>query len=175
MAQPKPIETPEPLHPDLMPTLRQLVRGLEVLFWALPFALLVCVQETMLSWWESWGIGPALAAMALLWYGTHSIGHFQKQERVWQGTVNFAQVLALLMVGLAPFLHWQQQITSDTMTWSQMSETAPASPTMPKASSSSPPSLAPLDSNTWTLSSSKGTSPSGLAPSSAPTTPTNLE
>ena len=41
---------------------------------------------------------------------------------MWQGTVNFAQVLALLMVGLVPFLHWQQQITSDTMTWSQMSE-----------------------------------------------------
>ena len=115
-------ESPEPLHPDLMPSLRKLVRGLEVLFWALPFALLVCVQETMVSWWESWGIAPALAAMALLWYGTYSLGHFQKQERVWQGTVNFAQVLALLMVGLVPFLHWQQQITSDTMTWSQMSE-----------------------------------------------------
>jgi len=115
-------ESPEPLHPDLMPSLRKLVRGLEVLFWALPFALLVCVQETMVSWWESWGIAPALAAMALLLYGTYSLGHFQKQERVWQGTVNFAQVLALLMAGLVPFLHWQQQITSDTMTWSQMSE-----------------------------------------------------
>ncbi len=115
-------ESPEPLHPDLMPSLRKLVRGLEVLFWALPFALLVCVQETMVSWWESWGIAPALAAMVLLWYGTYSLSHFQKQERVWQGTVNFAQVLALLMVGLVPFLHWQQQITSDTMTWSQMSE-----------------------------------------------------
>ena len=115
-------ESPEPLHPDLMPSLRRLVRGLEVLFWSLPFALLVCVQETMVSWWESWGIGPALAAMALLWYGTRSLGHFQKQERVWQGTVRFAQVLALLMVGLVPFLHWQQQITSDTMTWSSMSK-----------------------------------------------------
>ena len=115
-------ESPKPLHPDLMPSLRRLVRGLEVLFWALPFALLVCVQETMVSWWESWGIGPALAAMALLWYGTRSLGHFQKQERVWQGTVRFAQVLALLMVGLVPFLHWQQQITSDTMTWSSMSK-----------------------------------------------------
>jgi len=114
-------ETPEPLHPDLMPTLRKLVRGLEVLFWALPFALLVCVQETMVSWWESWGIGPALAAMALLWYGTHSLSHFQKQERLWQGTVHFAKVLALLMLGLVPFLHWQQQITSDTITWSSMS------------------------------------------------------
>ena len=115
-------ESPEPLHPDLMPSLRRLVRGLEVLFWSLPFALLVCVQETMVSWWESWGIGPALAAMALLWYGTRSLGDFQKQERVWQGTVRFAQVLALLMVGLVPFLHWQQQITSDTMTWSSMSK-----------------------------------------------------
>ena len=110
----------EPLHPDLMPTLRKLVRGLEVLFWALPFALMVCVQETMVSWWESWGIGPAIAAMGLLWYGTHSLGHFQKQERVWQGTVHFAKVLALLLLGLAPFLHWQQQITSETMVWAQM-------------------------------------------------------
>ena len=58
-----------PLHPELMPSLRQLVRGLELLFWALPFALVVCVQEITSMQWASWGVLPLMLSMALLWFG----------------------------------------------------------------------------------------------------------
>ena len=51
-----------PLHPELMPSLRQLVRGLELLFWALPFALVVCVQEITSMQWASWGVLPLVLA-----------------------------------------------------------------------------------------------------------------
>ena len=99
-----------PLHPDLMPSLRQLVRGLEILVWALPFSLLVCMQEIMGSEWESWGALPLLLSMALLWYGTSRMKCFQPQEGVWQSAVRMSEVLAIIMVGLVPFLHWQQTI-----------------------------------------------------------------
>jgi len=93
-----------------MSSLRQLVRGLEILVWALPFSLLVCMQEIMGSEWESWGALPLLLAMALLWYGTSRMKCFQPQEGVWQGSVRMTEVLAIIMFGLVPFLHWQQTI-----------------------------------------------------------------
>ena len=93
-----------------MPSLRQLVRGLEILVWALPFSLLVCMQEIMGPEWESWGVLPLLLAMAMLWYGTSRMKHFQPQEGVWQGAVQMTEVLTIIMVGLVPFLHWQQSI-----------------------------------------------------------------
>ena len=101
---------PPPLHPDLMPSLRQLVRGLELLFWSLPFALLVCVQEILAPAWESWGIMPLLLSMSLMWLGASRLKHFQPQEGVWQSAVKITEILALVMVGLAPFLHWIQTL-----------------------------------------------------------------
>ena len=102
--------TPPPLHPDLMPSLRQLVCGLELLFWALPFALLVCVQEILAPAWESWGVMPLILSMALLWFGASRLKYFQPQEGVWQSAVKITEVLAMVMAGLAPFLHWIQTL-----------------------------------------------------------------
>lgn len=102
--------TPPPLHPDLMPSLRQLVRGLELLFWALPFALLVCVQEILAPAWESWGVMPLLLSMGVLWFGASRLKHFQPKEGVWQNAVKITEVLAVVMLGLAPFLHWIQTL-----------------------------------------------------------------
>ena len=99
-----------PLHPELMPSLRQLVRGLELLFWALPFALVVCVQEITSMQWASWGVLPLMLSMALLWFGASRLKFFQPQEGIWQGAVRVTEVLALVMVGLAPFLHWANMI-----------------------------------------------------------------
>jgi hypothetical protein len=100
--------SPSTLHPGLMPSLRQLVRGLELLFWALPFVLLVCVQEILAPVWESWGVMPLLLSTVILWFGSSRLRHFQPQERIWQGAVKITEMLALLMMGLSPFLHWIQ-------------------------------------------------------------------
>ena len=97
-----------PLSPNLMPSLRQLVRGLELLFWALPFTLLVCVQEIMAPAWESWGVMPLILSMGTLWFGASRLRHFLPKEQVWQSAVRITEVLALLMAGLSPFLHWIQ-------------------------------------------------------------------
>ena len=99
---------PPPLSPDLMPSLRQLVRGLELLFWALPLTLLVCVQEIMAPAWESWGVMPLILTMGTLWFGASRLRCFQPKEQVWQSAVRITEVLALLMAGLSPFLHWIQ-------------------------------------------------------------------
>ena len=56
----------DPLQPDLMPSLRRLVRGLEVLFWSLPAALVVCVAESVSLEWQSWGVLPLVLVMGLL-------------------------------------------------------------------------------------------------------------
>ena len=97
-----------PLSPNLMPSLRQLVRGLELLFWALPIALLVCVQEIMAPAWESWGIMPLILSTGTLWFGVSRLRQFQPKEQIWQSAVRLTEVLALLMAGLVPFLHWIQ-------------------------------------------------------------------
>ena len=96
----------DPLQPDLMHALRKLVRGLEVLFWALPAALVVCVAESVSLEWQSWGVVPLVLVMGLLWYGASRLKAFQPAESVWQSTVTITELLALALVGLAPFLHW---------------------------------------------------------------------
>ena len=96
----------EPAQTELMPALRQLVRGLEVLFWALPAALVVCVAESVSFEWQSWGVLPLVLVMGLLWYGVSRLKVFQPGETVWQSTVTITELLALALVGLAPFLHW---------------------------------------------------------------------
>jgi len=96
----------EPAQTELMPALRQLVRGLEVLFWALPAALVVCVAESVSFEWQSWGVLPLVLVMGLLWYGASRLKAFQPEETVWQSTVTITELLALALVGLAPFLHW---------------------------------------------------------------------
>ena len=96
----------EPAQTELMPALRQLVRGLEVLFWALPAALVVCVAESVSFEWQSWGVLPLVLVMGLLWYGVSRLKVFQPGETVWQSTVTITELLVLALVGLAPFLHW---------------------------------------------------------------------
>ena len=91
--------SPPLLHPDLMPSLRQLVRGLELLFWALPFVLLVCVQEILAPEWESWGVMPLFLSTVILWFGASRLRYFQPQEKVWQSSVKVTEILALLMAG----------------------------------------------------------------------------
>lgn len=101
---------PATLSPNLMPSLRQLVRGLELLFWALPLALLVSVQEIMAPAWESWGVMPLILSMGMLWFGVSRLRQFQPKEQIWQSAVRITEVLALLMAGLVPFLHWIQAL-----------------------------------------------------------------
>ncbi|MBI3876184.1 MAG: hypothetical protein HY300_09570 [Verrucomicrobia bacterium] len=98
---------PEPTsNPDLLPTLRRLVRGLSVLFWGLPFALLSCAHVATWEWLRAGGVVPAILGTAALFYALVEMSCFQPQERVWQHALDRAKLPALANIGLSPFVYW---------------------------------------------------------------------
>jgi hypothetical protein len=91
---------------DVLRPLGRLVRGLSVLFWGLPLALVVCVQTARMSFLSPLGVVPPVAANCFLFYGLHLLGQFQKDERAWQRGLDRARLLCLVNIGLSPFLYW---------------------------------------------------------------------
>ncbi len=106
MAEPAP-------HPELLPSLRHLVRGLSVLFWGLPFALLSCAHVATWEWLRTAGAVPAILGTGMLYYGLVELGHFQRQERVWQQSLERAKVAAFINIGLSPFVYWYNKVSSE--------------------------------------------------------------
>lgn len=96
-------------NPRLLRSLGQLARGLSALFWGLPVALLTCVETARAEFIKPLGFLPALAVNALLVYGVWQLGEFQRQERPWRAALDRAQVLALIILGLCPFIYWHNQ------------------------------------------------------------------
>ncbi len=95
---------------ELMRSLRRLVRGLSVLFWGLPLTLLVCVRTSASEWLRPLGMLPPIISTALLFYGLCQLGYFQRQERIWVHALDRAKLLALVNVGLSPFVFWWNQL-----------------------------------------------------------------
>jgi hypothetical protein len=95
-----------PAPTELLHSLGRVARGLSALFWGLPLAFVVSVQTAATGWFAAFGFVPPVLANGLVLYGLLELGHFQKQERVWRQALDRAQVLAIINVGLAPFLHW---------------------------------------------------------------------
>src|SRR3954462_10452403 len=89
---------------DLLRSLGKLVRGLSALFWGLPITLILCVWIAYSSWLKSAGWLPPILAHGLLLYGLWQLSGFQTQERVWRRAVDVASVLAIVNLGLSPFL-----------------------------------------------------------------------
>jgi len=93
--------------PSVLPALGRLARGLSALFWGLPVALVVCVQAAKTDWLQPpLGIVAPVLATGLLVYGLWLLGTFQPQERIWIAALDRAKALALINMGLAPFLCW---------------------------------------------------------------------
>jgi hypothetical protein len=96
-----------------MRSLGRLIRGLSAIFWGLPLALVVSVQvASNLSLNVLGPLGCVVPALVqgVLCYGLWLMSGFQKQERIWVLAVERAQVLAVVNVGLAPFLYWHQRL-----------------------------------------------------------------
>jgi hypothetical protein len=106
MAEPAP-------NPELLPSLRRLVRGLSVLFWGLPFALLSCAHVATWEWLRAAGVVPAIAGTGMLFYGLGEMGRFQRQERVWQQALERARIAAFINFGLSPFVFWYNKMSSE--------------------------------------------------------------
>lgn len=91
---------------ELMRSLGRLVRGLSALFWGLPLALVIGVQTAETDWLGSFGLFLLLMATGLLFYGVIQLSYFHRQERIWMESVDRAKLLALVNVGLSPFIFW---------------------------------------------------------------------
>ena len=97
-------------NPQLLRSLGKLARGLSALFWGLPAALLICAETARADWLKPLGFLPALAVNALLVYGLWQMGDFQRQERPWRLALDRALLLALVILGLCPFIYWQNKM-----------------------------------------------------------------
>lgn len=97
-------------NPQLLRSLGKLARGLSALFWGLPSALLICAETARADWLKPLGFLPALAINGLLFYGLWQMGDFQKQERPWRAALDRAQLLALMLLGLCPFIYWHNKL-----------------------------------------------------------------
>ena len=103
-----------PPNPELLRSLGRLVRGLSALFWGLPAALIVCVGTAVSGWFRAFSIAPAVVATGLLLFGLWQLGSFQKQERPWRIALDRARLVALVNVGLSPFLYFFNRIPENS-------------------------------------------------------------
>jgi hypothetical protein len=99
---------------ELLRALGKLVRGLSALFWGLPLTLLVCVRTAMADRLRLIEIIPPVIATGLLYYGVSLLADFQKQERIWRLAIDRAKLVAVVNIGLAPFIYWWNQIPGNT-------------------------------------------------------------
>lgn len=104
---------PEDRNTALLQSLRRLVRGLSALFWALPVTTVVVAVQAFNGEWLRLGLLPITTVTALLFYGTHLLGGFQRQERVWMNAVERTRLLALVNLGLSPFLFFWSKLPGD--------------------------------------------------------------
>lgn len=103
------MSAPAGTNPDLMPSLRRLLRGLSALFWGLPLTLITCVQSAVTEWLRPMGMLPPVIMTGLLYYGLHELSHFQRQERIWVDALDRTKLFALVNLGLSPFIYWWNQ------------------------------------------------------------------
>jgi len=96
---------PEPFpRLELLPALGRLVKGLSALFWGLPIWLLTCIKTAANEWSKPIdAVAPVLSA-GLLLYGLIQLSYFRREERLWHTALDRAKLLALVNLGLSPFL-----------------------------------------------------------------------
>lgn len=92
------------------PAKGRLLRGLATLFWALPLTVILGVQTAETNLLGSFGFWPALGATGLLLFAVHQLSACQPGDPRWQAAVERARLLAVLLTGLAPFLHWYRLV-----------------------------------------------------------------
>ena len=99
---------------ELLHSLGKLVRGLSAVFWGLPAALIVSAHAASTEWLAPWIMVPVLTLNGLLLYGLWQMSAFQKQERPWHAALDRAKLLALVNLGLSPFLYWSNRVPTES-------------------------------------------------------------
>jgi hypothetical protein len=98
---------------ELLRSLGRLVRGLSALFWGLPLALVVSVYVGTNEWARPIHLLAPVVLLGLLFYGLNLLSDFQKQERIWRDSLERAKFLALINVGLSPFIYWNNRLPDE--------------------------------------------------------------
>ena len=96
-----------------MRSLGRLVRGLSALFWGLPLGLVVSVYVATNEWGRTTHMVAPVVMLGLLFYGLNLLSDFQKQERIWREALDRAKLLALVNVGLSPFIYWYSRLPDE--------------------------------------------------------------
>ena len=96
----------------LLTSLGKVVRGLSALFWSLPAALMMAALTVKGEWFKVAGMVPLTIAMGLMLYGIQLLFAFQPQERIWRHALERARLIAIVNVGLAPFLFFWSKISA---------------------------------------------------------------
>src|ERR1700741_4011759 len=110
---------PHPVVPAPMPnaellrSLGRLVRGPSALFWGLPVTLIICVQTARTDVLKPFGIIPPIAVSGWLCVALWQLGAFQKQEGIWHHALDRSKLLAIINLGLSPFLFWWNQVPNE--------------------------------------------------------------
>ncbi|HEY6166854.1 MAG TPA: hypothetical protein VI454_02355 [Verrucomicrobiae bacterium] len=99
----------------LMPALGRMMRGLSALFWGLPLTLLVCTNNIVADWLRTFGVVAPVALTVVLYYGVRQFGCFQPQERIWIQAVERVKILAIVNIGLAPFVYWWNRVPDERL------------------------------------------------------------
>jgi hypothetical protein len=97
-------------NPQLLRSLGTLARGLSAWFWGLPATLIICAETVKVDMLRPLGVLPALAINSLVLFGLWQMDDFQKQERPWRHALDRAKLLALVNLGLSPFLYWYSRL-----------------------------------------------------------------
>ena len=100
-------------NPQLLRSLGKLARGLSALFWGLPATLLISAETARTDWLRPFGLLPLLAINFLVLYGLWQMAEFQKQERPWRQSLDRASLLALVNLGLCPFIYWHNRMPDE--------------------------------------------------------------
>ena len=72
--------------------------------------MLISAGTARAEWLRPLGFLPLLAVNGLLLYGLGQMGDFQSQERPWRARLDRAKLLALVNLGLCPFIYWHFQL-----------------------------------------------------------------
>jgi len=88
----------------ILKSVGRLIRGLSALFWGLPVVLLSEAHIDIYARARELGVVLPILTNAMLVFGLVQIGKFQRQERVWTRSVDRALVIAVVNLGLTPFL-----------------------------------------------------------------------
>ena len=84
--------------------LASVMRGLSAIFWGLPLTLLAYARHFLSTWPSPYDLLLPVIGSGSLLVGVSLMRRLHRGERVWQRSLLLTQILAMMMVGLSPFL-----------------------------------------------------------------------